>query len=103
MNDYQYMAGYHKGAFTAMLNIKNLLDNFRSGPHSKLIPKKVYTLLISYTDMIIHNIDEFMDYGRICYVIIDKDNNCRRVLEQEANQFIADNQQNAREKKKAAH
>lgn len=101
--DYQYMAGYHKGAFAAMLNVKNLLENFRRGPHSRLIPKKTYTLLLSYVDIILHNIDEFMDYGRIGYVIIDKDNNCRRVSEQEALEFIAANKKKYEEKKKAAH
>lgn len=103
MANYEYSVAYHKGAFTALLSLKNVIEHFRYGPHSKLIPKKVYKLLLSYLDVAIHNIDELMDYGGIRYIIIDKDNNCRRVSEQEALEFIADNRKKYEEKKKAAH
>jgi hypothetical protein len=39
-----------------------------------------------------------MDYGGVRYIIIDKDNNCRRVSEEEALKFITENK-----RKKAAH
>ena len=87
MSDYEYSVAYRKGAFAALLNLKNVIEHFRDGIHSKLIPKKVYKLLLSYLDVAMHNIDEFMDYGGIRYIIIDKDNNCRRVSEQEALNF----------------
>ena len=103
MSDYEYSVAYHKGAFTALLNLKNTIEHFRDGLHAKLIPKKVYKLLLSYLDVALHNIDEFMDYGGIRYIIIDKDNNCRRVSEQEAFQFTTENKKKYEEKKKAAH
>ena len=103
MSDYEYQVAYHKGAFAALLNLKNTVEHFMDGLHSKLIPKKVYKLLLSYLDVALHNIDEFMDYGRIRYVIIDKDNTCRRVSEQEALNFISQNKKKYEEKKKAAH
>ena len=96
MSDYEYSVAYRKGAFAALLNLKNTVEHFRDSVNSKLVPKKVYKLLLSYLDVALHNIDEFMDYGGICYIIIDKDNNCRRVSEQEALEFITEN-------KKAAH
>ena len=102
MTDYEYSVAYRKGAFAALLNLKNTIEHFRDGPHSKLIPKKVYKLLLSYLDMALRNIDEFMDYGGIRYIIIGKDNNCRRVSEQEALEFITDNKKKYEEKKKAA-
>lgn len=103
MSDYEYQVAYRKGAFAALLNLKNSMEHFKDGPHSKLIPKKVYKLLLSYLDVALHNVDEFMDYGGIRYIIIDKDNNCRRVSEQEALEFITKNKKKYEEKKKAAH
>ena len=102
MTDYEYSVAYRKGAFAALLNLKNTVEHFKDGPLAKLIPKKVYRLLLSYLDMALHNIDEYMDYGGIRYIIIDKDNNCRRVSEHEALTFIADNKRKFEEKKKAA-
>lgn len=102
MSDYEYQVAYHKGAFAALLNLKNTLEHFKDGSHSKLIPKKVYRLLLSYLDVAMHNIDEFIDYGSIRYVIIDKDNNCCRVSEKEVLEFIASNKKKYEEKKKAA-
>lgn len=98
--NYEYTVGFHKGAFQALLNLRNVIENFKHSPHSKLIQKKMYNLLLSYINVAIENIDEFMDYGGINYIIIDKDNNCRRVSEEEANQFIADNQKQYWEKHK---
>jgi hypothetical protein len=103
MSDYEYSVAYHKGAFAVLLNLKNVIEHFKNGPHSKLIPKKVYKLLLSYLDVALHNIDEFMDYGGVRYIIIDKDNNCQRVSEQEALNFISENRKKYEEKKKAAH
>lgn len=103
MANYEYMSGYRKGAFQALLNLKNTVEHFRNSTHSRLISKKVYNLLLSYLDVALHNLDEFMDYGGIQYIIIDKDNNCRKVSEQEAHDFIADNRKKYEEKKKAAH
>ena len=103
MSHYEYQVAYHKGAFTALLNLKNTVEHFRDSVHSRLIPKKAYKLLLSYLDVALHNIDEFMDYGSIQYIIIDKDNNCRRVSEQEALNFISQNKKKYEEKKKAAH
>ena len=103
MSDYEYSVAYHKGAFAALLNLKNTIEHFKEGPHSKLIQKKVYKLLLSYLDVALHNIDEFMDYGGVRYIIIDKDNNCRRVSEEEALKFITKNKKKYEEKKKAAH
>lgn len=103
ISDYEYSVAYHKGAFAALLNLKNTIEHFKDGFHSKLIPKKVYKLLLSYLDVAMHNIDEFMDYGGIQYIIIDKDNNCRRISEQEALEFVANNRKKYEEKKKAAH
>jgi hypothetical protein len=100
--DYEYSIAYRKGAFAALLNLKNSVEHFKNGPHAKLIPKKIYKLIMSYLDVTLHNIDEFMDYGRIRYIIIDKDNNCRRVSEQEALDFLAMNRKKYEEKKKAA-
>ena len=91
MSDYEYQVAYHKGAFAALLNLKNIVEHFRDSIHSKLIPKKAYKLLLSYLDVALHNVDEFMDYGGIRYIIIDKDNNCRRVSEQEALNFFSEN------------
>ena len=90
MSDYEYQVAYHKGAFAALLNLKNIVEHFEDGVFSRLIPKKVYKLLLSYLDVVIHNLDEFMDYGGIRYIVIDKDNTCRRVSEQEALEFIAE-------------
>lgn len=103
MSDYEYQVAYHKGAFAALLNLKNTVGHFRDSVHSRLIPKKVYKLLLSYLDIALHNVDEFMDYGGIQYIIIDKDNNCRRVSEQEALEFITKSKKKYEEKKKATH
>jgi hypothetical protein len=102
MSDYEYSVAYRKGAFAALLNLKNTVEHFRDSLHSRLIPKKVYKLLLSYLDVAIHNLDEFMDYGGIRYIVIDKDNNCRRVSEQEALEFIAGNKKK-HEERKATH
>jgi hypothetical protein len=103
VSDYEYSVAYHKGAFATLLNLKNTIERFKDGPHAKLIPKKVYKLLLSYIDVAIHNIDEFIDYGGIRYIIIDKDNNCCRVSEQEALAFLAENKRKYEEKKQAVH
>ena len=102
MSDYEYQVAYRKGAFAALLNLKNTVEHFRDSVHSRLISKRVYKLLLSYLDIVLHNVDEFMDYGGINYIIIDKENNCRRVSEQEALEFIAENRKKYEEKKKAA-
>jgi len=97
---YEYDIGYHKGAFQALLNLKNVVEHFQSSVHSKLVPKKVYKLLLSYLDEACHNIDEFMQLGGLDSVIIDKDNVCKYVTEEEAEAFRAKCRKQAEERQK---
>lgn len=97
---YEYDTAYRKGAFQAMLYLRGAVEHFQNGYHSKVMPKKAYKLLYSYLDEACHNIDEFMRYGGLPNVIIDKDNTCRRVSEEEAREFRIKCWRQAQERKK---
>ena len=97
---YEYDVAYHKGAFQALLHLRGVVGNFQKGFFSKMFPKKAYKLMDSYLDEACHNIDEFMKYGGLPNVIIDKDNICRRVSEEEAREFRIKCWRQAQEKKK---
>ena len=97
---YEYDVAYRKGAFQAMLYLRGVVEHFQNGYHSKVMPKKAYKLLYSYLDEACHNIDEFMRYGGLPNIIIDNENVCRRVSEEEAREFRIKCWRQAQERKK---
>ena len=84
---YSEQIAYHKGAFSTLLALKNVVEHTQTSIYKKLIPKKVYKLLYSYLNECLHNVDEMLIYGGLLNVIIDKDNNCKRVSDEEAEAF----------------
>lgn len=100
MTDYEYSVAFHKGAFHALLNLKNELDSFVLNYSNKMIPKKTYKLLSSYLDVALHDVDSFMSYGQITHNIISDKNhdNWRFVTQAEADRF----KQKIEERNKAA-
>ena len=86
-NFYKYLPypeqiAYRKGAFTAIVALLNTVECFETGVHHKLIPKKVYTLLKSFLKESAYNLDELLMYHGFA-VIIDKNNNCKRISDDE--------------------
>lgn len=75
---YPEQVAYRKGAFAAIVALLDTVENFETGVHSKLIPKKVYTLLKSFLKESARNLDELLMYHGFA-VIIDKNNNCKRI------------------------
>jgi len=94
---YQEQVAYHKGAFSTLLALKNVVEHMQTGINSKLFTKKAYRLILSYLDESIKNIDELLAYHGLQYGIVDKNGNYKRVDELQASLFIQHNKERYQE------
>lgn len=88
---------FHKGAFQALLHLMNKVESIQRNPLKQVLPKKTCNLLASYLEQCCHHVDEFLDYGGI-NVVIDKNNKCSYISEEDAKAWVARNYQSNQKK-----
>ena len=89
---YPEQVAYHKGAFAALLALKNVIElTQKKSKSERLFSKKASNIMLSYINEAISNIDEFLAYQGIPYGIIDKEGNYKRIDEANAMTFMQHN------------